>query len=171
MQRLIDRRVLGLALAAGLVFGTGGVAAAYFTSSGTGTGRAEVGTTTGAFDITTDGPGVPLLPGDGPQDFDVAITNTGATDAHIGTVRAGVARYGDSGDAATRDGADIPGCSASWFSVTPSVAIDELVGPGGTVHASDGGQSLPTITLSESGTNQDACQGRSVGITFTTAGP
>ncbi|HVC67269.1 MAG TPA: hypothetical protein VND44_06710 [Acidimicrobiales bacterium] len=171
MQRHIDRKVMMLALAAGLTFGAGGIAAAYFTSSGTGSGRADVGTTTGAFDVTTGGPATPLLPGDGPRAFDVAITNTSGADAHIGTVYEAVARYGDSGDAATQDGADIPGCLAGWFSVTPSLAVDELVAPGATVHASDGGHPLPTVTLSESATNQDACQGRSVGITFGTAGP
>jgi len=171
MQPHIDRKVMMLALTAGLAFGAGGVAAAYFTSSGTGTGRAEVGTTTGAFDLTTDGPATSLLPGDGPEAFDVAITNTSGADAHVGTVYEGVARYGDSGDAATQDGADIPGCLAVWFSVTPSVAVDELVAPGATVHASDGGRPLPTVTLSESATDQDACQGRSVGITFGTVGP
>jgi len=171
MRRHLDRRVVMLALTAGLTFGAGGIAAAYFTSGGTGSGSAEVGSTTGAFVLTTGGPATPLLPGDGPGAFDVAVTNTSGADAHIGTVSEAVARYGDSGDAATQDGADIPGCSADWFSVTPSVAVDELVAPGATVHASDGGRPLPTVTLSESGTDQDACQGRSVGITFTTTGP
>jgi hypothetical protein len=96
MQRHVDRKVLGLALVTGLDYGTGGVVVASFPSSGTGTGRIEVGTTTGTFDITTDGPGCHCSRVTGSGPFDVAISDSGATDAHIGTVRAGVARYGDS---------------------------------------------------------------------------
>jgi hypothetical protein len=119
VQRHIDRKVLGLALTAGLVFGTGGVVVASFTSSGTGTGHTEVGTTTGTFDITTDGPGCrrSRVTGHGP--FDVAISDSGATDAHIGTVRAGVARYGASCEGWGRSVGDAPGPDRS--TIDPAV--------------------------------------------------
>jgi hypothetical protein len=172
MKRLTRKNLAAIAVTGALVLGGGGVAFAYFTSGGGGTGSADVGSTGASdFAVTTTGPTTALLPGDGGQPFDVSIHNTGDTTSHIGTVYLSIATYAATTDAATAAGADIPGCSASWFAVTPSIVVDHSVPVGSTMLASGLGLDLPTISLTETGTDQDACQGASVGIAFSTVDP
>ena len=78
-----------------------------------------------------------------------------------------VSQYLGTGDASTSTGQDIVGCSASWFSVTPTLVVDHAVAAGTTVTAQGLGLVLPTVSMVPSGSLQDACQGASVGIAFT----
>ena len=69
------KKIIAGALAAGLVMGAGGIAAAYFTAGGAGTGSATVGTPA-TFSVT-GGTVSTLLPGS-PQTATFTVTNTQA---------------------------------------------------------------------------------------------
>jgi len=171
MRRIISHRTAAVLLTAGLLVGCSGVAYAYFTSNGSGTGSASVGTApSDVFTMASGGPSTALVPGGGGQPFDVTVQNTSADAEHLGTISMWVMLFGDSGDAADSAGNDIPGCSASWFTVTGSVLVDDTVAAGSTVSLSDLAIVPPTITMTETGTNQNACQGAQVGIGFAAAG-
>jgi hypothetical protein len=59
---------------------------------------------------------------------------------------------------------------AEWFTVTPSVDLGSTVAAGDSVSTTSLDVTAPTIALNDSGTDQDACQNASVGISFTTTG-
>ena len=161
----LKKKVAAIGIAAVMAVG-GGSAFAYFTSGGSGTGSAQVGTGPGnAFSFTSAGPATPLTPGTTSQPFDVSVTNTSDQAAFVGFVSMSIATY-PGGDAATADGSDIPGCLASWFTVDPILNVDTTVGAGDTVTASGLGIDEPTISMTESGTDQNPCQDASIGINF-----
>lgn len=154
-----------------LALGGGGVAYAFFSASGSGTGVATVGSGPGAIlQIAGAGPSTPLTPWNGSQPFDVSIHNNSLIDAGVGTISMSVSHYQTTGDASTSAGQDIVGCSASWFTVSPTLVVDHAVAAGATVTAQGLGLVLPTVSMTPSGSLQDACQGASIGITFTTDG-
>lgn len=158
-----------LVVATVLAVGAGGVAYAYFSSSGTGTGSAMVGSAAvHGFDVTTDGVATSVLPGGGPEGFDIDAQNVTGQSLFIGTVYLEVMTFAGTGDAATSAGADIPGCSASWFVVTRSWAFDRLI-PGLTaVSSTTSDTPAPTIEMPAGLIDQNACQGADVGIDFST---
>ena len=82
MNHFLNKKTAGVVLAVSLVIGGGGVAFAYFTSGGSGSGSANVGTT-GATDfaITQSGPQGALYPGGAPLAFTVQAQNTGTSPA------------------------------------------------------------------------------------------
>ena len=170
MKHQLNRKVVAAALTAGLVFGGSGIAVAWFTEGGSGTGSAHVGTgTTTAFTITTTGPSTDLTPGGGPQSFDISIQNSSGADAHIGTIFMALDSNGS--DAATSPGSvDIPGCLVDWFTLTPSVTVDQTIAAGTTVNLSDYAITEPTIAMPAFGGSPDSCQDSSPGILFTTSG-
>jgi hypothetical protein len=169
MTRSAHTTLAAVTAIAVLVFGGGSVAYAYFLSGGSGTGSARVGTTSStAFTITTDGMATPLLPGDPPDGFDVNVTNSTGQDLHVGTIHLQVMTYGNAGDAATSTGADIPGCLASWFSVPAAWGFDQTVPAHSTMSSTSITSPPPTIAMATTDTDQDACQGASVGIEFST---
>lgn len=167
MKRFTRKQIAAVAVTAVLVAGGGSIAFAYFTASGSGTGSATIGTGPGdAFTLTSSGPDTPLTPGGGAQQFDVSIQNTSVESAYIGEVSMSVLSNSVTGDAETPGGDDIVGCAASWFTVSPSMVVNTNVGAGDTVTASGLGLDLPSISMSESGTDQDACEGSTIGIAF-----
>ncbi len=154
-------------LTAVLTLAGGGLAYAWFVSTGTGSGLAIVGSSPShAFVISADTPAGPVLPGSGPQAFDVNVANTTGQDAAVTVVSISLATSGN--DVATDTGADIPGCLATWFSVTSSVTFDAVVPAHSSITAGGRALPLPDITMSEAGVSQDACQGASIGVEFTT---
>lgn len=138
-------KIVVAAVTAGTL-GVSGVAYAYFTTTGNGTGAATTGTSS-AFAVTTDtATGGPLTPG-GPSEtiaFHVKNNNSGVQ--RLSAVAVTVAA--SNGSAWTT----APGCSAADFTVgTPSFASGD-VASGATV---DG---TVTITMNNLGTPQDGCK-------------
>jgi len=160
------QKVAAAALIAVLAVGGGGIAFAYFTSGGSGTGSVPVGSgPTDAFTITTPGPTTPLLPGSDPETFDVSVTNTSGEAAYVGPVSISIPTESN-GDAES-GGADLSGCQASWFTIDGTMNFNGVVGAGATVTASSLDDVLPTISMpSNLTTDQDACQGSSIDIAF-----
>jgi hypothetical protein len=92
----------------------------------------------------------------------VSVTNTAGTGQRLTSITASIAKA-PNGDAETADGADIPGCQASWFNIsTPARGrvLPARIEP----HHSYTGRIV--LTMQDSGTNQDACRGTYPAITL-----
>jgi hypothetical protein len=140
-----------LAMAAG--------AFAYFTSSGSGTGKATVGAST-AFTVTpASATGGPLYPGSGTQTISYTVTNPGSGAENLSSTSAAVA---SSSGNVTVNGTAVPGCLASWFTAVnhPPTLPQDLAGGATSTAAS------VTVTMQDSGTNQNPCQSVQPDITI-----
>ena len=171
MKRFTHKKKVGGGGAVTAVFalGGGGIAFAYFTSGGSGTGTAGVGVSPdSAFIIQSDGPSTPMLPGNGPQSFTVQVSNTTDQSEYVGTVYMSVMTDPGSGGIITGDDTVVADCQASWFTVSPSVVVDQVVPANGTV-SSDGSSTIEMPAADS--TDQDPCQGVSVDLAFTTTDP
>ncbi len=166
MNHFLNKKTAGVVLAVSLVIGGGGVAFAYFTSGGSGSGSANVGTT-GATDfaITQSGPQGALYPGGAPLAFTVQAQNTGTAEEHVDDITATVASDG-SGNALDTAGNPVTGCLATWFTVESPVPVDATLGPDAYSAPVDS-----TIAMTEQGVDQDACQGVTVELVFATSAP
>lgn len=91
-----------------------------------------------------------LYPGAPPTPIAVTLSNPNAADIFVTSLTVGLATGG------------LPaGCSASWFSLTPSDVSPDApvrVPARGSVTLPAPGVTAPTLALVESGTNQDACR-------------
>lgn len=132
---------------------------AYFTSTGSGTGSATVGSSTPftvAFTATTGGP---VFPDSGTATVHYTVTNPSGAGAQklSGTAASVAASSGN----ITEGGTPVSGCLAAWFTATNSGPAAGVLAPGqsasGTV----------AVTMQDSGTSQDPCQGKTPDITVT----
>lgn len=137
-----------------------GVAFAYFTDSGSGTGNATVGSSS-PYTVTVDAAtGGPLFPGAGTTNLAYHVTNVSSGNQQVSLITAALTTNAAGGIFDTTSGAFVDGCKAAWFTVTnnPGELPNNLAG--GATH--DGSADL---VLNDSGTNQDACQGLSPQLT------
>ena len=133
------------ALAAVAVVALGAVGAyAFFSSTGSGSGSATVGT---ASTINLSSPVVgPLYPGSGTVPVTVTINNPGTGSQLVGTISGAVT--------------DQAGCLGSWFTVAPISYNTEVAGGASPTAAT-------TVLLGNAAVNQDACQGKTMVIAWT----
>jgi hypothetical protein len=152
-------------ITAALVLAGGRAAYAYFTSSGSGTGAASVGSA-GASDwgVTEDtGESTigAIYPGSGNDQIVFSVENDGSGDQQFSTATATV-DHDDSGNIETADG-PVTGCLASWFdaAVTNDPRINTDVNSGGSV------QVTVKVTMPSDATDdQNACEGASPEVTL-----
>lgn len=110
-----------------------------------------------------------LYPGGPAQPINFTVNNLGSVNAYVGSIGIAVAydpanNFVEStpGDANT----DVVGCYAGWFGFNHvPVVVNGNIPPGPTDYLST--STGASIYMSESGTNQDACEGASVGLVFT----
>jgi hypothetical protein len=142
MKKFTKKKKLAVVVLAGaLLFAGGGVAFAYFTSTGSGPGSASVGTSTSWGVTLSSDTTHTLLPGSGNEVLNYVITNSGAGVQALTSVTATVA---DSG-----------ACLGSWFTAVasaPSVAIGANIAAGGTASGT------VTVTMQNVALVQDACK-------------
>ena len=143
--------VLMAAGAAALLLG-GGVAFAFWTSSGTGTGTAAAATTD-SVDITQVGSIAGLYPGGDGQAISIEIANPNDSAVSIGEVTAEVT------------GTDKVGCTADDFAISGPVFAGGTIAGGAVQAASDATISM----VNDLARNQDACKGALVSLGFTAA--
>jgi len=128
---------------------------AYFTSSGSGSGTATVGSSGGWSVAVTSPSGGPLFPGSGSEQFNYTVTNTGSGPAALGSVVYQVNPNWSQG-----------ACNASDFSIDGAAAgspftenwSNTVVPGGGSVSWNF------TVTMVDNGQNQNDCQGQSVPV-------
>ena len=84
MKRFMNKKVVAIGLATGLLLGVGGAAFAYVVQGGSGTGSTTAGTSSSvAIQATIAGA---ILPGDGGQSVTFTATNPNATSVKVGTI-------------------------------------------------------------------------------------
>jgi hypothetical protein len=146
MKKHFNKRrviVLGLVIVALAI--ASGVAYAYFTSAGTGSGGATVGSASG-IELSSVTPLANLLyPGGDDVTVTVDVHNPGSGNQRVGTISGAVA--------------DNAGCLGSWF-VVDSITFNTTVDAGTTAH--------PTtlVRMLDPGDNQNVCQGKTMTITW-----
>lgn len=159
----IKKKFVAIGLASGLAMGAAGIAAAYFSSTGTGKGSAKVGSAThltvsqtstnGTTYLYPDGTTTTLTftitnPGKGTQHY--VVTASDASIATAGTVKGLAVTYGST--------AAIPGCKSTWFSATANPESGNLT---------TGGTTTDTVVVSmnngtgPTGSTQNTCSGHS----------
>lgn len=156
-RKLAGRRMaVGIGAVASLVLAVG--AYAYFTSTGSGTGTATVGSSTAFTVNVAPATGGPLYPGAGSQTLAYTVTNPSSGHQNLSATTSSVA---SSGGNITEGGAAVAGCLSGWFTAANTApALPQNLAGGAT---STGGS--VTVTMQDSGTNQDPCQGHAPDIT------
>ncbi len=106
-----------------------------------------------------------LYPAGPSQQINFSLTNPGATSATVATVTIAVASDGSNVEQVPGDTASaVVGCSASWFTVSPTpVSVNQTLTPGQTIDWNG----AASISMSNPAVTQDACQGVNIGLTFT----
>lgn len=131
--------------AVAVVCAAGGAAYAYFTSTGSGTGTGTVNSSSAwtltSTPVTNIGPGLPA------QNIVGTATNSLGQTEYIGTVTPTVTSTSNAG------------CDASDFTLTPGT-IDADTPSGST------GLNFGTIAFNDTGSNQNACAGVTVYLSF-----
>lgn len=159
MKRIFKRkRVVFLAVLA-VAAVTAVAAFAYFTTTGSGTGTATVGSDT-ALTIVQTGSTTGLTPAGGAKTVAYTITNATGN----GAQNLGVVSISNISVDATHATA---GCQASWF--IPTAAADPVgtILDGATYTSTASTQ--PTVFMVNSGTNQDSCKGATLSFDLSAA--
>jgi hypothetical protein len=140
------KRLAAAAAVAVATLGIGGLAFGYFTSTNSGSGSGPVADASPwtLTSVTVSG----LAPGVAPQKIHGTATNALSETEYIGTVTPTVTSTTN------------VGCTAADFTVTPGV-INASVASGTT------GLTFGTIAFNDLPSNQNACQGVTVSLSFT----
>lgn len=154
MLRFIKRRKL-IAATFVTLLAIVGVAAAYWTTTGSGTGTATTGTGS-AVSLTQVGTITGLVPGGAAQAVDFTVTNPKSTPQYVTSVTYSIASI------QTSPGVAAVGCSAADFTLVQpnSIAADLPAG------ASTFSPSGATLAMIDSATNQNGCKNVTVNLTF-----
>ncbi|MHB8329735.1 MAG: hypothetical protein ACYDD6_08955 [Acidimicrobiales bacterium] len=153
------RRIAAAVLSIGLVAGVATSAYAYFTSSGSGTGSASVGSASTWKVTVTSNAAHALYPGSGSNSLTYTVTNQSTGLQELNSVTASVANDG-SGNV-TQGGAAVVGCLASWFTATNNGSTNGVTpgGPSGELASGASDVGTVTVTMLDAAVSQNACQG------------
>lgn len=158
------RRIAVVGATVAIALAGGGAAFAYFTSTGVGDASASVGhaPTTGWSVTAPSNTTGDLFPGSGSEVISFKVTNTNTGNEALATLTPSV-DSNKAGDVIS-GGIAVPGCKAAWFTATagtPTPALGTSVAPGSSYM-------VPvTVTMKESGTDQDACENTDPEIVLT----
>ena len=156
MSVLRTRKARGIAVVTGVAVVAigGGMAFAYWTSTGVGTGNAVTGSSSNFTVTSVAAVGDPLTPGGTTQSVGFTVANPGSGSQSLSNVVVTVANA---------DGSDwvaVPGCSAADFTIgVPAVVFGEIAG----------GANVPgtvTVAMNNLPSDQDACKGVTAPLYF-----
>ena len=108
-------------------------------------------------------------PGNTPVPVNFSLTNNGSIPETVNSVTIAVANDSNTVESIPGDtGSDVAGCYASWFDVNgnpvqATVTVNQTIPAGQSVNVI--GQA--SLSMPQSLTNQNACQGASIGLAFT----
>ena len=159
MLKLTRRRMV-VVLSALVALGIAAGAYAYFTSTGSGTSQTAAIGTSSNFNVTFGAPSGTMFPGSGSDSIPYTVTNAGSGSQQLSAVTATVA---NSGANITSGGTAVTGCLATWFTAGAGTVTPTTLAPNGQTGDSYSG--TVTVTMSDSGSNQDPCQGKTPDIT------
>ncbi len=158
MKRNLNKKVVAMLATIVVALGAAGLAFAYFTDSGNGTGTATVGTSTGWDVVKTGVADGSMYPGAGTSTVTFTATNNGSGYQAIDEANVSANVVSVNGNI-TEAGTEVDGCLATWFgvtSVTPTPPYDVNgridVAPGATASFA------VVVHMDDSNTNQDVCK-------------
>jgi hypothetical protein len=157
------KRVLaGIGLVATLA--VTGVAVAYFSASGAGSGNAQVGTSAALTISPTITPGAGgIVPGGNPATVSLTVNNPGSAKANVATVTmTGVLAYSDAAHTLNITGTGAGKCDTTQFSMAPVTENQQVPAGGPTALANNG-----SLVFADSGSNQDGCKNAYLVASFT----
>jgi hypothetical protein len=162
MSKLSKKQKLAAVGTAAVVGVVGaGAAYAYWTTSGSGQGAATTGAETPVI-IEQTGSILGLSPGGKAKPIDFTIRNPGGAGAqYVSAIRVSM-------DSVSKDGVTpAVGCSVADFELVQPGPINLAIPAGGG--RTDVPTSGATLTMKDTGLNQDACKGAAVNLSFATA--
>ncbi|HTX32520.1 MAG TPA: hypothetical protein VMD09_14145 [Solirubrobacteraceae bacterium] len=135
---------------------------AYFTTTGAGSGNAQVGTSSAlTINATITPASGGLVPGGTPASVSFSVNNPGGNQ-YVSTVTlTGVQAFSDAGHTNNITGTGAGQCDTTKFTMTP-VTENQDVGSGNTTLGTNG-----SLAFADSGTNQNACKGAYLVASFT----
>ena len=142
--------LLVASLATALLVG-GGVAFAYWTTTGSGTSTATAGDSSPVV-VTQTNVVTGLYPGGPAQDINLNIANSNSAAQRLETVAVSVSSTSDAG------------CTAADFTVTDATIAAEV--PSGSTNAYLGSATGATIKMKNAATSQDACKNVTINLAF-----
>lgn len=151
-----SKRTVAVTTATFMIAG-GGIAFAYWTSGGTGTGSADTGTTTGLV-VTQSGTVSGLVPGGDAKDVAFTIQNP-STDTSVKVTSLALTIDGLNEQA----DADLDACTSADFTVTSPALPSAEIAAGATITVTG------TIKLDNLAKNQNNCKGVSVPLKLVVA--
>lgn len=146
----------------------GGLAIAYWTTTGTGTGSGAVGTST-PVTVTQDSTVSGLVPGGPADDLDFTINNPGAGPQTINSVTVSVSNV------TKAVGAPPGACTAADFAITqPDLGGAVELSTGNNAFTAGNGSGGPadtgaSVSMINSATDQNGCKGATLEFTYTVA--
>ena len=160
-MRKLSKKAFAVAVTAAVLVGGSGVAFAFWTAGGSGSGTVDVGTIT-AITAEQTSSVTDLMPGVAAQTLSGTFTNTNTSPVYVSTVTASI-------DSVVKDAAAVAGtCDASDFTLAnPVMPVDAEVPIGG---AGKGAWTGATLAFNDLSTvNQDACKNATVNLLYTIA--
>jgi hypothetical protein len=149
MRKINNKKKAAAVLGAGVIALTsGGVALAYWTSTGAGTGTAATGTVADVSVVQTSS-SAGLYPG-GSVPLTGNFNNSNAGSVRVGSVTAVV-------------GTLPTGCVAADFTISGTAPVNAEIASGSGVGAWSG----LTLTMNDTAVSQDACKTQSIPVTYT----
>lgn len=147
--------VLALAIVSG--------AFAYFTGDGSFTGSAGAVGSAANYSVSFGTPTGNMYPGNGSDTIPYTITNTGNGTQQVSSVTAIV--DSDANEDITVGDTGVSGCQADWFAVSAPGTLSTPVTLAPSGHSGDSYSGTITVTMKNSQTNQNSCQGQTPDIT------
>ncbi len=141
-----------------------GVAVAYFSATGAGSGNAQVGANASLTISPTITPGTGgIVPGGNPAAISFTVNNAGSAKANVASVTmTGVQAYSDAGHTTSVTGTGAGKCDTTQFSMTPVTENQQVPAGGPTALANNG-----SLVFADSGSNQDGCKNAYLVASFT----
>jgi hypothetical protein len=157
MKRFINKKAVALGLAAGLALGVTGVAVAYWSSTGSGVGTATTGTPDNDLSIAQTSINSGMAPAIAADTISGTVTNNSTSQAaYVDTVTVSISSV----DKAS--GAPAGTCDASDYTLSgATMNVQQDLAPLGQASFSGA-----TIGFNNKASNQDACQGATVNLSF-----
>jgi hypothetical protein len=150
------KRIAAVAIITLILVGGGGAATyAYWSAGGTGSGTATTGTSNAITAVQTSTV-ANLAPGSAAQDLSGNFTNTNSGPVYVTSVTASIASV-------TKGGLPITGCDATDYTLGNATMTVGASVPAGTTQ---GAWTGATIAFNNKLTNQDACKGALVTLSY-----
>ncbi len=152
------RRLAGVLITVATVLGIGGVAFAYFTATGSGTGSALTGSAVN--ETLSSAPITGVNPASGSQTILGSVSNTANANEYIGTVSVSISSVVEN-----------PTIQALYPTYTCSAADYTVSGHAVNQDVASGtsGLNFGTIAFNSTGVNQDACMNATINLSFTSS--